>query len=79
VKEVFFTTKGDVVYAILPTWGRDGKLHLKDFSLNGRKVSLLETGEGIDARQQGRDVEISLPAFDPTRIRSRNAWVLKIS
>lgn len=79
VKEVFFTTKGDVVYAILPTWGRGGKLHLKDFSLNGRKVSLLETGEGVDARQQGTDVEISLPAFDPTRIRSRNAWVLKIS
>jgi alpha-L-fucosidase len=79
VKEVFFTTKGDALYAILPTWGKDGKIQLKDVALNGRKVTLLETGENLDASQTANGTEITMPAFDSTRIKSRHAWVVKIS
>jgi len=78
VKEVFFTTKGETIYAILPTWGTNGKVILKDMQLGGHRVTLLETGTVLKARQKGKDIEITLPAFDPNKIKSKHAWVLKL-
>lgn len=78
VKEVFFTRKKDALYAILPTWGKNSKVILKDMQLGGHRVTLLETGQLLKARQKGKDIEITLPAFDPNKIKSKHAWVLKL-
>jgi alpha-L-fucosidase len=78
VKEVFFTRKGDALYAILPTWGRNGKVLLRDIPLSGRRVVFLEGGQTLKARQVGKDIEVELPPFDPARIKGRYAWVLKV-
>jgi alpha-L-fucosidase len=79
VKEIFFTRKGDTVYAILPTWGKGGKVTLRDFDMKGRKAVLLESGQPLEASQKGGDVELYLPPFHPDRIRSRHAFVVRIS
>jgi alpha-L-fucosidase len=79
VKEVFFTRKGNAVYAILPSWRQNGKVVLKDMTLGNRKVNFPETGQTLKARQKGKDIEVQLPVFDPNKIKSKYAWVLKIS
>lgn len=79
MKEVFFTQKGDTVYAILPSWGKGGKITLRDFDMKGRRAVLLETGQPLGQSQKGGDMELSLPPFNPDRIRSRHAYVVRIS
>jgi alpha-L-fucosidase len=67
VKEIFFTRKGNCIYAIIPKW--PGKqLHIKNFDLQtaGRQVrieavTLLGTGEALKFRIKGRDLVISMP------------------
>ena len=79
VKEVFFTTKGETIYAILPTWGKNGVVNLRNISMEGRKVSLLETGDILTTIETKDGVNIKLPVLDTSRIKSKNAYVLKIS
>jgi alpha-L-fucosidase len=79
VKEVFFTTKGETIYAILPTWGKNGVVNLRNINMEGRKVSLLETGDILTTIETKDGVNIKLPVLDTSRIKSKNAYVLKIS
>lgn len=78
VREVFFTRKGNAVYAILPKWPRSGKIILKDVPTSGKTITLLETGEQLRVRPKGNNAEVTLPAFNPDKIKSQYAFVLKI-
>ncbi len=78
VREVFFTHKNNTLYAILPQWPASKKIILKDLQLSDQKVSLLETSEILKFKNEGNNVEILLPEFVPSKIKSDYAFVIKI-
>jgi alpha-L-fucosidase len=82
VKEYFFTynpSKNDL-YVILPKYPSDKKVVIQDLTISpNTKIELLETHEGLTWQQQGNDLLIQLPEFDPNKIKSQYAFVLKIN
>ncbi|MBU9937215.1 MAG: alpha-L-fucosidase [Ferruginibacter sp.] len=81
VKEVFYTynSSTNTLYAIFPRYPDDKKLLLKDVSLSaGTAVSFLSTKEELQWQQQGGNTVIGLPEYNPNKIRSPYAFVLKI-
>ena len=82
VKEVFFTynEKKNDLYAILPRYPSDKKIILKNFQLlESAKLQLLCTGDKLNWNREGNDVVIHLPEYDPNKIHSPFAYVIRIS
>jgi len=82
VKECFFTynAKTNNLYALLPQYPSSKKFIIHDLPLNtDTKIELLETHQTLKWQQQRNDVEIELPEFDPNKIKSKYAFVIKIS
>ena len=80
VKECFFTynPKENNLYAILPKWPGNGFL-IHDLLLPpDTKLELLETHDALQWEQQGRDLLVKFPAFDPNKIKSQYAYVIKM-
>ena len=92
VKECFFTynpTHNDL-YAILPKWPGSSPLTadhspLTTFTIHdlpltaGTHIELLETHETLAWHAAGKDIVISMPPFDPSRMKSNYAFVMKIA
>ncbi|HMK16650.1 MAG TPA: alpha-L-fucosidase [Chitinophagaceae bacterium] len=81
VKEVFYTYKptSNNLFAIFPKYPDNRKLVLKDVTLSAEaKISFLSTKENLQWKQTGANVEISLPEYNPNKIRSPYAYVVKI-
>ena len=89
VKECFFTYNADHndLYAILPKWpsavGGSGAsattFTIHNLTLTpGTPIQLLETKDDLVWHQQGNDCVIDLPGFDPNKIKSQFAFVIKI-
>ena len=81
VKECFFTYNAGrkVLFVLLPRWPSEGTFTVKELSLPaGAKVELLETKQALKWKTVGKDVVVSLPAFDPNKITSEYVYVLKI-
>ena len=81
VKELFFTYNPvqNNLYAIFPKYPDNKKLVINNTSLPiGTKISFLSTHEELVWRQNGTDVEISLPEFNPNKIKSPYAFAVKI-
>ncbi len=80
VKDVFFTYKDGVLYALTPKW--PGKrLVLKGLTAEaGARVSLLGDGRGLAWRNAGGNVLIELPDYDPGAFAPEHqyAYVFKI-
>jgi len=82
VKECFFTydKEGKNLYVILPKWPAKGVFVVKNMALpRGARAELLDGKERVGLKQEGSDIRIQLPAFDPNRMKSQYAYVLKIS
>lgn len=78
-KEVLFTCKQDDLYAIAPKWPGPN-LVLKDVRpRDNTEVTFLETGERLAWERRGKDLAITLPEFDPNRIKGRFAFAFCIS
>lgn len=80
LKEIFFTQKGDDIFAILPKWPGQ-KLVIEDLKLPGNaRISLLANGQALRWRQRGKNIEITLPVFNPNdwSEESQYAYVIKI-
>src|SRR5581483_4519278 len=78
--DAFFTARGDAVYMILPRWP------VGEFVVPGAgatasvRATLLETGESLNARMSpGGAVSIRFPAFPVDRMKSREAWTVKLT
>jgi hypothetical protein len=70
---------GNNLYVILPAWP-GGQFVVKDLSVAaGTQAELLETHQPLELQQQGKDLVIKLPDFDPGRIRERYAYVIKLA
>ena len=83
VKEVFFTwnPKTKSVYAIFPRYPNDRKLVLKGLQLplTGTEVTFLATKDKLKAENLGGNVVITLPEYNPNKIKSAHAFAVKIS
>ena len=82
VMQCFFTYNPveNNLYAILPLWPADKKFVIRDLTVPpGTKMELLETHESLEWEQQGNDVVVSFPAFDPAKIKNQSAYVIKIA
>ena len=83
VKEVFYTwnPKSKSVFAIFPRYPSDRKLVLKGLQLpaTGAEVTLLATKDKCKAENIGGNVVITLPEYNPNKIKSTQAYAVKIS
>ena len=81
VKEVFYTYNANTntLYAIFPKYPSNKKLVLKDISpAAGTAIGFLSTNEKLHWQQQGENVQINLPDYDPNKIKAPYAYVVKI-
>ncbi len=78
VREIFFTQKGNTLYATLPQWPSSKKVTIKNMKLAGKKVTLLETGQTLKTTGSGKNSIVTMPDFDPNKIKSAHAFVIKI-
>jgi alpha-L-fucosidase len=82
VKEVFYTYNPTTnsLYAILPKYPDNRKLVLKDMELPvSTSLSFLSTNENLVWRQDGKNVVVELPEYNPNKIKAPYAHVVKIS
>lgn len=81
VKEVFYTynANSNNLFAIFPRYPSDKKLILKDITLPaGTSISFLSTKEKLNWQQAGNNIEVSLPDYDPNKIKLPYAYAIKI-
>ncbi|MFN0035984.1 MAG: alpha-L-fucosidase [Saprospiraceae bacterium] len=83
VKEVFYTwnPKTKSVYAIFPRYPNDRKLVLKGIQIpaaGATEVTFLATKEKLKAENLGGNVVITLPEYNPNKIKSAHAYAVKI-
>ncbi len=81
VKNCFFTYNATTnnLYALLPTFPSDKKIVLQNLSLQpNTRIEFLETKQNLKWENDGKNVVITLPEFDPNKIKSTYAYVLKI-
>lgn len=78
VQEVFFTSKGEDVYAILPKLPK-GTLVLKDVQA-GRKtrITLLGSEQEIRWKQKGKNLIVTFPSLTAEELPCAYAWTLKL-
>jgi alpha-L-fucosidase len=80
VKECLFTYNATTnnLYVLLPKW--PGKhFTIKSLSISAdTKIELLETHETLSWQQANGNVIVDLPEFDPDKIKSRYAFVIKL-
>ncbi|HEY5464918.1 MAG TPA: alpha-L-fucosidase [Hanamia sp.] len=82
VKEIFYTYNPTTnsLYAIFPKYPSDKKIVLKDVQLpTGTVISFLSTKENLQWQQQGNNVIVSLPDYDPNKMKAPYAYVMKIA
>ncbi len=83
VKEVFYTYNPSTnsLYAIFPKYPSGRKLVLKEIvsAKTFGDIRFLATGEKLSAHQQGNNLVIDLPEYDPNKIKSPYAYVVKIA
>ncbi|HET6723319.1 MAG TPA: alpha-L-fucosidase, partial [Chitinophagaceae bacterium] len=81
IKEVFYTydPTNNNLFAIFPKYPDNKKLVLKDVALPAEtKISFLSTKENLQWRQIEKNVEISLPEYNPNKIMSPYAYAVKM-
>ncbi len=81
VKEVFYTYNANTnsLYAIFPRYPDNKKIVLKNIQLPGAtNIRFLSTNEKLLWSQQGENIIIDLPGYDPNKIKAPYAYVVKI-
>lgn len=81
VKEIFYSynTTTNNLYAIFPKYPDNRKIVLKSIALPaGTRISFLSTKENLEWKQSGANVEISLPGYNPNKIKSPYSFAIKI-
>ncbi len=81
VKECFFTynSRANNLYAILPRWPKGNQFTIKDLQVpQGSVIELLETKQPLEWKQEGNDVTVLFPVFDPNIYKSAYAYTIKI-
>ena len=78
-KEAFFTAKGNNIYVILSTWPTDCRLLIVDCRFDQIKdITLLLNDQRLDYKQDGDNLVIEMPAYDPMVFGGKEPFVLQI-
>ncbi|MBN8854624.1 MAG: hypothetical protein BGO55_22080 [Sphingobacteriales bacterium 50-39] len=86
VKECFYTYNAshNDLYVLLPKWPAVGPTGTATFTIHdlapaaGTRIELLETHQPLSWHQQGGDCIIELPVYDPSKMKSSYAYVIKL-
>lgn len=81
VKEVFYTYNATTnsLYALSPKYPSSKKIVLKDVTLPANtKIKFLATGQLLQWKQAGNNIEVNLPEYDPEKIKAPYAYAIKI-
>ena len=81
VKEVFYTYNASTnsLYAILPKYPDNKSITLKGIALPANtKMNFLSTNENLQWKQENGNVIVSLPAYNPNKIKSPYAYTIKM-
>ncbi|MBK8500724.1 MAG: alpha-L-fucosidase [Saprospiraceae bacterium] len=74
VKELFFTKKDEVLYAISPIWPGN-QLRIKDLELKSHSaINLLGAESPLAWKQEGNDIIVEMPSFDPNRFNDEKTY-----
>lgn len=76
VKEMFFTSKGETVYAIVPKWP-GSELIIKNFQHEAQVTFLLDDTE-LPSEVSGENLIIQLPVCNPDIFAGQAAYVFRI-
>lgn len=82
VKEIFYTYNANTnsLYALLPKYPDNRKLVIKDITLPASTgINFLSTKQNLNWKQEGANVVVELPEYNPNKIKSTHAFVIKIS
>ncbi|MBK1877236.1 alpha-L-fucosidase [Pelagicoccus mobilis] len=78
-KEMWFTQKGDALYAICPVYPED-KMLIKGVKVaKDAEVSLLGLPGKLKWKQRGDAIEVEVPAVTPSTAPCAYAWTVKVS
>jgi alpha-L-fucosidase len=81
-KEIFYTYNSHTnsLYAIFPRYPSSRKLVLKNMKVAAsiKEATFLSTNETLKVSKEGNNVIISLPEYDPNRIKAPYAYVVRI-
>lgn len=81
-KEVFYTyhAQQNALYAIFPRYPSNRKLVLKDLPAAPAftDVTFLSTNQKLKAVKEGNNIVITLPEYDPNRIKAPYAYAVRI-
>jgi alpha-L-fucosidase len=81
-RDVFYTynAKNNTLYAILPKYPSGRELLLRNINLpSASKVTLLSTSATLAWKVSGENTVVSLPEYDPNKIKAPYAYVIKIT
>ena len=74
-----YNRRDNDLFVILPQWP-GGSFVVKDLTIaTGTRVELLETHQTLEWVQQGKDLLIKFPAYDPASIKGRYYYVVKLN
>jgi alpha-L-fucosidase len=82
VKELFFTynEQANTLYGIFPTYPSSHQLILKNMHLPAdAAITLLSLQQKLKWEQQGENVIVHLPDYDPNQFKAPYAYVIKIA
>ena len=79
VKELWFTQKGDTLYAMLPQMPESNKLTIKDVSITkGATIEMLGVEGSLSYKTKGNDIIVDLSSIDRAAMPCNYVYTLKI-
>ena len=82
VKEIFYSynATANSLFAIFPRYPENKKLRLKKITLpSGTAISFLSTKKEVSWVQDGEDIVVNLPDYNPNTFKAPYAYVLKVN
>lgn len=79
VKQVFFTKKGDTLYAITPYWPTKELVLRNIKSSQKSEVTLMGVPGALKVSHKGKDLAIKMPVLQPEALPCRHAFTFKIT
>ncbi|WP_223552131.1 alpha-L-fucosidase [Aestuariivivens sp. NBU2969] len=77
VKELFFTQNNKAYFVIMPKWNSEITIRNYKPSKN-TKITFLATGETLLGKQAGKDFVITLPVYQPNRMKETDSYAYTI-
>ena len=79
-KEMWFTQKGNDLFALLPAWPSDNKVVIKNLNIKKNiKVEMLGVNKSLDFKVNGNNVEVDLSNIGINDLPCHYIFTLKIS